>query len=386
MGILATLAVATALTAAPATAPAATGPSAADLQAGLTAARIASGAPGATAAVVRDGRVLWAGASGSAVTRTGVDARTGRRTARRSLPMRTGTRFSLASLSKMYTATLVLRLVEQGRVGLDDPIARWVPSTVPGRTRVTVRMLLGHTSGYPDIEDAEPLASRLDIADPSWNPDRPWTRDELMRLIRAPKWTPGARYEYSNTNYILLGAVLEGAGAGTVPAQLAQVTAPLGLRDTFYATQPGLAATMARGYERFDGERNDHWAGARDIPTDLVGPVWTDGGVITTAADAARFCAALMGGRILGAGTLATMIDPGGPGRAEDYGLGTFHQRIAGRTWQGHDGEYGGYESMAFTDRAHDLTLAVLVNADGEGGDGSVYRIFTTLARALRGA
>ena len=347
----------------------------------LRTAAVRTRLPAATAAIVEDGKVVWAGATGRAIDVRGIDAVTGRRTARRSVRARPGTAFSVASLSKMYTAALVLRLVEEARVGLDDPIARWVPAGVPGASRVTVRMLLAHTSGYPDVEGDEPLARQLDISDPAFDPARRWSRDRILARQRRPHFTPGSRYEYSNSNYLLLGDVLERAAHATPDRELRRVvTGPVGLTATTYADRPGLAARMAHGYERFGHAYNDHWSRSRTLPTDLVGPVWTDGGVITTASDAARFGDALWSGRILRPATLAEMIDPGGPGRAEDYGLGTYSMRVAGRTWQGHDGDYGGYQSMLFTDRAAHLTLAVLANSDA----GDVAQVFDALAAAVR--
>lgn len=351
------------------------------LDAALRHATTSARLPGVSAALVRDGRVVWAGATGRAIDVRGVDAITGRRTVRASVRTRPTTPFSIASLSKMYTATLVLRLIEEGRLGLDDPIAPWVPASVPDADRVTVRMLLAHTSGYPDVETDEPLATQLDISSRAFRPARVWNRAGILARQRAPRFRPGSRYEYSNSNYLLLGEVLEHAGDTTPDAELQRVIAgPLELGATTYADRPGLAARMAHGYERFDGALNDHWATSRTLPTDLVGPVWTDGGVITTAAQAARFGDGLWAGRILSPATLATMIDPGGPGRAEDYGLGTYTLREAGRTWQGHDGDYGGYQSMLFTDRGAHLTLAVLANSD----EGDVADVFAALARVMR--
>lgn len=184
---------------------------------------------------------------------------------------------------------------------------------------------------------------------------------------RPPAFTPGARYAYSNSNYLLLGEVLERAGGVDADAALQRdIGAPLRLRETTYATRPGLARRMAHSYEWFGERYNDHWAGARAVPTDVIGPVWTDGGVVATAREAARFGDALYRGRLLSAGTLAAMVRPTAASGADRYGLGTYTFSQAGRTWQGHDGSYGGYESMLFTDRRARLTLAVLTNTDGE--------------------
>jgi D-alanyl-D-alanine carboxypeptidase len=350
-----------------------------DLRAALAEVRAEEGIPAVSAALVRDGRLVWSATLGRAVDPDGVSARTGRPTARRIRRATTATRFSLASASKTYTAVLVLQLVDRGTVGLDDPLSRWAP-TIPGADAVTVRMLLDHTSGYPDIEEDEPFASRLTISSANFDPNRAWTRAEMLARQRRPAFTPGSKYEYSNSNYLLLGEVLERAGGTDVDTALQQgIAAPLRLRATTYATRPGLAAKMARSYEWFDERYNDHWAGARGVPTDVIGPVWTDGGVVTTAREAARFGDALHRGRLLQAGTLTAMNRPAAVSGRERYGLGTFAFTEAGRTWQGHDGNYGGYESMLFTDRRAKLTLAVLTNTDGDAASSA----FSALADVL---
>jgi D-alanyl-D-alanine carboxypeptidase len=351
----------------------------ADLRAALAEVRAEEGIPAVSAAIVRDGRLVWSAALGRAVDPDGVHPRTGRPTARRVRRATTATRFSLASASKTYTAALVLRLVDAGAVGLDDPLARWAPS-VPGADRVTVRMLLDHTAGYPDVEDQEPFLSRLTISSASFDPNRAWTRGELLARQRPPAFPPGSTSEYSNSNYLLLGEVLERAGGADADAALQRgIAAPLRLRETTYATRPGLARRMARSYEWFGERYNDHWAGARAVPTDVIGPVWTDGGVVTTAREAARFGDALHRGRLLAAGTLAAMAKPTAVSGTDRYGLGTYAFAEAGRTWQGHDGSYGGYESMLFTDRRAKLTLAVLTNTDGDAASSA----FSALADVL---
>lgn len=368
-----------AATSAPAPAGAAAPVPRAELRAALAGARADEGIPAVSAAIVQDGRLRWSAAVGRAVDPRGVHPRTGRRTARRVVAARPGTRFSLASASKTYTAVLVLRLVEEGRVGLDDPLARWAPS-IPAADRVTVRMLLAHTSGYPDVEEQEPLASQLSLGGAAYDPNRAWDRAAILARQRPPRFTPGSRFAYSNSNYLLLGEVIERASGAGVDAELRRVvTVPLRLRETTYATVPGLARRTARSYER-DGRRlDDHWAGARDVPTDVIGPVWTDGGVVTTAREAARFGDALQRGRLLATATLTTMRRATRAPGADGDGLGTYAFTEAGRTWQGHDGSYGGYESMLFTDRRARLTIAVLANADGDGAAAA----FSALADVL---
>lgn len=350
----------------------------AELRTALEEARDDQGIPAVSAAIVQNGRVTWTGAIGRAVDPDGVNAKTGRPTARRARRATTATRFSLASASKTYTAALVLKLVDAGAVGLDDPLARWAP-TIPGADTVTVRMLLNHTSGYPDVENSDALAPFFDLTQ-RFDPNRPWTRAEVLSHQAGPQWTPGSKYEYSNSNYLLLGEILERAGGLSPDAALQrQLAAPLRLRETTYATRPGLAGKMARSYEWFSERYNDHWAGATGVPTDIIGPVWTDGGVVTTAREVARFFDALNRGKLLSPATFMAMLTPSPQSGSDLYGLGTYRYTEAGRTWQGHDGNYGGYQSQVFTDRRAKLTVAVVTNTDGDAAETA----FSALADVL---
>jgi D-alanyl-D-alanine carboxypeptidase len=354
--------------------------SAGALQGALDRARASTGIPGLQAAVVVDGQLAWTGASGLAVDRRGIDALTGRQAVPRSVRVTTDTRYSIASLSKIYTATMVLKLVQDGRIGLDDPVARWVSPAPPDGDRVTVRELLNHTSGYPDVEASGVLGDQLDLFT-DYDPHRTYDLAGILATMRAPHFAPGTRYEYSNVNYLLLGAVLLRVAGGTLDSQLHAVIAdPLGLTRTSYADQPGLARRMAHGYERDGRVLYDHWSGSTTTPTDLVGPVWADGGVVTTAGDAALFGNALALGRILNPATLATMTTPTAVSGAEEYGMASYVYRDAGRTWNGHDGNYAGYQTVLFSDAGSGLTIAVLANDDSDG----VWDVFSALAQTLR--
>lgn len=350
------------------------------LQSALDRSRAAAKIPGVQAAVVLDGKVAWTGACGLAVDVRGINALTGGRAVRRSVPATTATRFSIASLSKVYTATMVLKLVQDGRIGLDDPIAKWVSPAPPAGARVTVRQLLDHTSGYHDVEVEGDLADQLDL-ESDYDPHRVYDLTQILSTLRVPQFTPGTRYEYSNVNYLLLGAILLRVGGGTLDTQLhTMITDPLGLTQTSYADQPGLARRMAHGYERTGGRLLDHWSGSRTVPTDVVGPVWADGGVVTTASEAGLFANALQLGRVLNPATLAIMNTPTAVSATDRYGMGSYVYRDAGRTWQGHDGNYGGYQTTMFTDAASGLTVVVLANDDSDG----VWDVFSAVAETLR--
>ncbi|MBV8601265.1 MAG: beta-lactamase family protein, partial [Candidatus Eremiobacteraeota bacterium] len=263
--------------------------------------------------------------------------------------------FVLASTTKTFVATMVLRLYEQGRFGLDDPIAPYVPSYVPDAGEVTVRELLGHTAGYPDAE-GEPMILRW-LSDPNHR----WSRAQLMRRQKPVRSPPGARFRYCNSCYVMLGALVESASRGSVgDAYRRLIEDPLELTgETAFVRSPASAERIVHGYDGRD--RKDTFSGARrlGVPTGDWGTIWTDGGLAATARGVARFTDALFGGRVLRPATLAQMVDPG-PNRT--YGLGTYRMRFDGHRWQGNDGFYYGFTSTTMYDADRKLTLTVLTN------------------------
>ncbi len=281
---------------------------------------------------------------------------------------------------------MILRLAEQRRLRLDETIDRWLPA-VPGARRVTVRQLLDHTAGYADVE-ADPYVLRITSDRASYDPEHRWTRHELIRLTRAPAFTPGTRWVCSNTGYLLLGEIAERAGKAPFARLLDRfVTRPLGLRETLMRRGGRLPLhRFAHGHYVLDGTRLDTWAGARSLPADVYGPVWTDGGIATTAADAARFSDGLYrAGALLRPSTLRTMTRTLGPAARHGHGLGThrFDVGAAGH-WQGFVGASGGYSSMAATNIATGVTIAVLSNAlQLDPDDAPAPHIWQQLAAAL---
>ncbi|HLJ84637.1 MAG TPA: serine hydrolase domain-containing protein [Candidatus Eremiobacteraceae bacterium] len=337
------------------------------LQAVLDESRRKTGTPGVSAAVMVDGHVVWQGQSGYADS--------GRRQ-----PIVAGTLYSLASVTKMFVSTMVLRLYERGDLRLDDPIEAYVPSYIPSTDRVTIRELLGHTSGYDDVEGYPDIIRMLN--DPNFH----WRRDIVLRRVKPVHFKPGSKFEYSNTNYVMLGAVLEHAGGTTVDVLFDRLIAkPLALEgDADFARLARFAPRIAHGYDVENNKLLDTFSGARDlgVPTGDWGPVWTDGGIVASAAGVARFTDALYGGRILRAATLAQMLRAGPDG---SYGLGTLRLRFDGHTWQGHDGFYSGFTTETFYDFSRRMTVTVLTNrTDNNDPAAAIWNHLVIAVDALR--
>jgi D-alanyl-D-alanine carboxypeptidase len=315
----------------------------AQLQAVLDTARTRLGAPGAAAAVIlADGRI-WSGASGS-----GGPGR----------PVGVGTAFELGSVTKTYTAALVLRLVAEGRLGLEDRLSRWHPD-LEDAGRITVEQLLNHTHGLHDPLQAPDFVPTV-LAEPG----RHWTLADVTTRMRAPHFEPGTGWRYSNTGYHLLGAIVESVTDSAFGAVMrARLLEPLGLASTWYGSADPPGTDLAAAYIDPSGSGTAQpvsllmpWVAFRTA----AGPA---GAVVATASDAARWLHALATGELLaeaGWRHMTAWVDRPDGGQ---YGLGLLRVERPGGALIGHRGNSAGYSAAVFHDPATGVTVAVLTNA-----------------------
>lgn len=301
-------------------------------------------------------RVVGLGAPGAfVVVRDDGDERAmARGTADGRRPVHASDRFRIGSITKTFVAALVLRLVEDGRLRLSDPVERWLPGLVPDGHAITVRQLLSHTSGLPDYVDDEQL-----IVDR----DRHWQPRELVALALAPPAAsalPRGSYAYSSTNYIILGLLAERVGGADLESQLRErLFEPLGLQATSFA--PG----EARGQYVHGYRPPSHQGIVTGPPVDTDGEpawwLWAAGGIVSTSGDLQRFFAALLGGEVLGPKLLREMrtLVPAGSLR---YGLGiAAFSTPCGTAW-GHTGNVLGTISVAWNTRDASRQVVLVIN------------------------
>jgi D-alanyl-D-alanine carboxypeptidase len=331
----------------------------AKLAAAVAAAMRATSAPGAIVGVWQGTR-SWLTASGVSNLATGA-------------PMRLEDQFRIASNTKAVVATAVLRLVDEHRIGLDDPISRYVQD-VPDGSRITIRELLQHTSGLADYYTASFNAEVL--ADPL----RVYTPAELLTLgfAQPPAFRPpGSGWAYSNTGYVLLGEVLTHVTHEPLQAVLErQIFSPLGLDHTRLALTPALPRPNAHGYIAIgpDGHQIDI---TQTSPT-IAGAA---GAITSNLADVRRLAVAIGDGTLL---TRATQLQrlravhiPGAPSYV-GYGLGVFRLN----DFVGHDGEFPGYISVMMRSPTHDTTI-VLVLTDSTAGADAALSLFAHLSKII---
>jgi D-alanyl-D-alanine carboxypeptidase len=244
----------------------------------------------------------------------------------------------VASITKTFVTALVMRLAEEGRLSLDDALSDYLPD-FPRAARITLRMLLAHRSGIHNYFES-PRYARLALRDR----DRRWTFEEILGFVGSPYCGPGRCYHYSNTNFVLLGRVAEVAGGAPLPRLLRrEFLDSLDLDRTVFQPDEPTPADAAHGHLGGSSGFFDQ-TGRRDViphPA-AVTVAWAAGAMASTPSDLARWSAALYGGEVLSAASVALMTDVAPP---DAYGLGTRGRTFAGLRAVGHLGGIRGFES-----------------------------------------
>lgn len=274
--------------------------------------------------------------------------------------------FAAASVSKTFTAALILSLVSEGRLSLDDRLHDLVDglSTAKAPTAVTIRMLLEHTSGIYDYFRNPKIDKALLAAR-----DRPWTAAQAMRYVGKPYFEPGTDWRYSNTNYLLLGLVAEKVTGRPLAVELHErFIEPLGLVHTTFQGFEAAAGAITGSYRFSSGAKTAKPIGLGDgtgiVPfTSVVTASGGAGSIASTSGDLARWARALYGGDVLRPETFALMVGAVDETNAYKpsipYGLGVQRVRVAGHDAYGHSGRFIGARSLIRY--VPDLGIAVAV-------------------------
>jgi len=194
-------------------------------------------------------------------------------------------RFRIASVTKTFTATLALMLIDQKKLGLEDLLSKFYPG-VKNADKITIRKLLNHTSGIKSYTTLNEFDKYVKT-----EPLKKWSTDELLKMVEGtdPLFEPGEGYEYSNSNYLLLGLIIEKV-SGNKYADLLKnnITTPLGMTDTYYAVDPLIEGSHFHGYD-----------GTSDVSLfDPSGPNFA-GAIVSTLADLKKWCDAFSEGKLL---------------------------------------------------------------------------------------
>lgn len=311
------------------------------LDAAITEVMKQTGMPGLNIGLWMPGRGVYEKSFGIADRQTGT-------------PMKSDLHSRIGSVTKTFTVTGLLQLVDQGEVGLDDPVSRYV-SGVPGGDSITLRQLADMRSGLFDYTTDKKWLDGLRA-----DPHRTYTPRQLVDVAfgHPPNFKPGAKWEYSNTNTVLLGMLVEKVSGQSLADYLREhVFAPLKLNATSLPGDSAMPDPHAHGYTDFTPKGtvadatnwNPSWA-------------WAAGAVISDLDDLHAWAPALADGRLLTPKTQAERLRtlPIGAVPGASYGLGI----LDFNGWLGHNGELPGYETIAAQLPAEKATLVVLVNSD----------------------
>ena len=298
-------------------------------------------APSASVAIVLDGRVAYVKSYGQAHLAP-------------ALPATVTTRYQLASLSKTFTAQALLCLEQDGKLSLNDLVARWLPG-LTGADQVKLRQLLNHTAGYPDhYPQSYPAGPRA----------HPVTPDQLLAEWghHPLQFTPGSQWHYSNMNYVIAGRIAEkAAGEPLFRFMQRRIFAPVGMSNTVDLDDAkSAAASDAIGYER------PALATLQPAPAEGRGWSFGAGQVVSTAGDVARWDAAFVEKKLLAPAQSEEEVTPPKlpSGALAPYALGLFVSKLGGRTAYYHVGQGLGFLAINRLYPAERAAVVVLTNTN----------------------
>ncbi len=266
------------------------------------------------------------------------------------VPVKPETIFQSGSVGKQFTATAVMMLVEEGKVGLDDPLTKYFPDGPASWNEVTVRELLSHTAGFGDYPE------KFDFR-------KDWTEDELLKMVEGIPlaYPPGTKWDYSNLGFLTLGILIHRVTGDFYGDFLQQrIFQPLGMQTTHIISEADIVPNRAAGYRLVKGElKNQEWVAPMVNTT-------ADGSLYFSILDLAKWDAALYTEKLLKRSSLDQMWTPAklknGQPNTEGYGFGWFIEERHGHRVISHDGAWQGFKTSIARYENDRLTVVVLAN------------------------
>jgi D-alanyl-D-alanine carboxypeptidase len=314
-----------------------------------------TGVPSASVAVVSDRRIVLAQAYG--------DARLDPR-----VPAMPRMRYGIGSISKQFTAAAMLLLQEQGKVSLGDPVGKYVSGLARG-SDVTVRQILSHTSGYQDYWPQDYVMPGM---------LKPTTSQQILDTWakRTLDFEPGSKWQYSNTNYVIAGLIVEKlAGEPLWQVLSHRVFTPLGMSSVANIDEHALPGTDATGYFRYA------LGPLRPAPKEGPGWLFAAGEIAATAEDLAKWDLSIITEAILKPASYREMESEIRltSGVATNYGLGVYARLVSGHRRLEHSGEVSGFTAENIVLPDDGMAVAVLTNQDAADAAGDIGRQVATL-------
>lgn len=307
-----------------------------------------SGVPSASIAVVREGKIVYLNAYGSAR----LEPKT---------PATTAMRYSIGSISKQFTAVAMLLLQEQGKLSLDDKVGKFIPDLTRAND-VTIRQLLSHTSGYQDYWPQDYVMPMM---------LQPVTATKILDMwARKPlDFEPGSKWQYSNTNYVIAGVIIEKvSGKPLLQFLKEKVFAPLGMTSVANIDEKRLGDTDPTGYMRYA------LGPLRVAPKEGAGWLFAAGELAMTAEDLAKWNISIIDRKLLRPASYRELEREAqlNNGLGTRYGLGVSLATESGHRAVSHGGEVSGFvsESVVFPDDR--VSVVALTNQDASSAAGDI--------------
>lgn len=346
---------------------------------------VSKGVPGISAAVATRDGVVWRGVAGKADLQSGE-------------PVRPEQLFGVGSITKTFVAVVILQLVEEGRLDLNATAASILGAAVngvPNADQATIAQLLNHTGGVPSWED-----------DPTWiregrgealNVSRIWGKPDTLPYIKGhdPLAAPGAAYSYANTNYTLLGMIIEKiTGQDAVSEIQRRILVPLGLKDIYLeGFEPVPQTRLSHRYHyatpQFRATAGVNAAfpevrpGLIDASRSNLSVEWTAGGMVATPRDLVLFARALRDGRLLKPQSMSFMTEWIPAGNGLQVGHSLFRDELPAVALIGHAGDVLGFTGSFYWVEGADTVVAVMCNV-GSMHSGEVSATAYSVAKQQR--
>ncbi|MBP6301984.1 MAG: serine hydrolase [Bacteroidia bacterium] len=313
---------------------------------------------GMSASVYVPGQGIWKGTAG--VSYTGQ-------------PITSDMRFGIASNTKLFVSTIMLKLAENGIISLDDSVKKWLPTYQNVNPNIKIRQLLNHTSGVSDPIFTSPWMDTIMA-----NPTRVFPPTEVLTWLGAPLFSVGTSYGYSNVNYILAGMIAKNATGFHVSRLIRDsILAPLNMDSTFYDVEETAVGTISHRW----------WNNVDYHTTSRVG-LNTAGGcagaMFSTAAEMSQWYRALFSGQILNQSSLNELknfLNTQSP--TYQYSLGLSREKTQGLTYWGHGGSTWGYRSKMIYDSCRQVAVCGLTNSFPSGMESVTFLLYRAVVNHI---
>ncbi len=324
----------------------------AQLQTKIEALKVSYNLKGISAAAFVPGQGLWLGVSGVSSESENVN---------------TGMLFGAGSITKNFMSAMILQLAEADSLSLTDTIGRWLPVFPNINNAVTVKQLLDHTSGLYNMTDNPAFSNAINS-----DLNRRWTAEEILSggFVLTPYFLPGTSWHYSNTNYLIIGFIINKIMNTDISEQLhGRFFNPYNMTESFFEVQDTITLPYAHNWVDINGD------GILDdvsfIPmTAVYSATAGAGGVTSRPENLVKWLRALYGGNILNQNSLNAMLTfrTVSISGANGYGLGTMRYSVNGINCYGHGGNIWGYTAVMIYDPQDSIAVAIMMNKDLDGG------------------